>query len=114
MWGADSLRHYTVYASIANARPIGLDNWPVEFSLLCGAPPKTAKPRQPLHALQDCIVSATPTSRRLHRRSLALGNIHYFMASYVLRDYANNVAASPAEMERRFWLTSTAATFSPL
>lgn len=49
MWSAHSLRHYTVYASIANARPIGPGNWPVEFSLLRGAPPKTAKPRQPLH-----------------------------------------------------------------
>lgn len=71
--------HYTVYASIANARPIGLGNWPVEFSLLRGAPPKTAKPRQPLHALHDCQCDAdepTPSPA-----IPSAGNIHYSVVS---------------------------------
>lgn len=105
-WSADSRRHYTVYASIAEARPIGLGNWPVEFSLRRGAPPKTAKPRQLLHG------AARLSVRR--RRADALTGDPYCWGCPLLDGFicyfSDSVAASPVEMEMMFCFISTAAT----
>jgi hypothetical protein len=64
------LRHYTVYAYIAHAHAIGLGNWPVEIFPVSRSSTQDGKV---LTTFAYKILSAEPTSRRLHRRSHGLG-----------------------------------------